>query len=130
MPWRKIRSGYAGGPDVLDQGHDDVLGRHPVGECSRDRHAQGFQALVDQGLRGQQVLDFRRADATHSAEGLRAGVFVGDLAVDVQQHMALVVERADGMAVDVLLVKRSGADHGRALFLSCTRTGQIVLTEY
>lgn len=55
-----------------------------------------------------------------AAERLRAGVLIGDLSINVQKHVPMIVQRADGMGVDVLLVKGSGLAHGRlAVELFC-----------
>ncbi|MNL15403.1 hypothetical protein D3C87_1363880 [compost metagenome] len=88
-----------------------------------DANGCGGIDMVDHGQRRTRTPDFSSRFA-QAAEGLRAGVFVGDLAIDVQQHMALVVERANGVTVDVLLVERSWAGHGMgSLFVLYEITG-------
>jgi hypothetical protein len=50
--------------------------------------------------------------STQTAERLRAGVFVDHLAIDIQQHMALIVEAAHGVRIDVFVVEGSGVHQG------------------
>ncbi|MNC54122.1 hypothetical protein D3C75_1035900 [compost metagenome] len=49
--------------DVFNQRHDDVFGRHACAKCPVHGDSHGLQALVDQRLRCQQMLYFRRANA-------------------------------------------------------------------
>src|ERR1019366_5062620 len=56
-------AGSAVGPDVADDGEDDVLGGDAAGQFAFDRNAEGLGLGLRQGLRREDVLDFAGADA-------------------------------------------------------------------
>ena len=51
------------GADATDDGQDDVLGGHAVGQGALNVHRHGAGSLLVQGLGGQHVLNFAGADA-------------------------------------------------------------------
>ncbi len=55
--------GAAGGADLADDGQDDVLGANARAGLPIDAHAHVLGFVLDQRLRREHVLDFRRADA-------------------------------------------------------------------
>jgi hypothetical protein len=62
--------GAAGGADLADDGEDDVLGRHPLGQGAVDADAHVLGLALRQRLGGEDVLDLARADAHRQrAEG-------------------------------------------------------------
>ena len=59
-----------GGADLLDHAHDEVLGGHAFRKLPFDIDAKSLEPLVDEGLRGKDVLDLGSPDAeAERAEG-------------------------------------------------------------
>ncbi len=79
------------GADLPDECQHQILGRHAGTESAAHGHPHVAHHVVDQGLRGQQMLDLAAADAeTQGAHGaVRRGVAVAGGDHHAGQHQAL-----------------------------------------
>ena len=98
-------AGAAGGADLADDGEDDVLGGDAVRQLAVDHGAHVLRFGLDQRLRRQHVLDFRRADAVgeRAERAVGRGVAVAAHQRHARQRKALL--RADDVDDALALVE-------------------------
>ncbi len=84
----------------------DLAGSTRIGHARRAQRCGGID-VIDGAQGGARPPD-RPPGLAQRGEGLRAGIFIEDRAVDIEQHpLAGRVEAADGMAVDQPVIESS-----------------------